>query len=71
MLSPFVPVDVYARSGPVTDSVSLSNQDQDQDTCSVTTMLKELGWPSPAVKEEGQTRLTIITNSREFIERFQ
>ena len=29
MLSPFLPVDVYARSGPVTDSVNVSNQDQD------------------------------------------
>ena len=29
VLSLFLPVDVYARSGPVTDSVNVANQDQD------------------------------------------
>ena len=28
MISPFLPVEVYARSGPVTDSVSVYKQDQ-------------------------------------------
>ena len=28
MLSPFLPVEVHARNGPVTDSVNVSQQDQ-------------------------------------------
>ena len=29
MLTPFLPVDVYVSNGPVTDSVNVSNQDQE------------------------------------------
>ena len=30
MLSHFLPIDVYAKNGPVTDSISVSNQVQDE-----------------------------------------
>lgn len=30
VLFPFVPVDIYTRSGPVTDSFNVSNEDQNE-----------------------------------------